>query len=372
MHSFWQIIPALAAVISGGLIFACPKDVKRFHKYMGFTLIFDGLWMMLSSAVRFQFESLSLSLYFLSLAMMLVTPFFYYLSCRYLLKEEGVKKSDFWMLEAVAVFLTASIVAAVHTNSPDRAAFINVVRGEDVSGISTGASVLLAFDNLALIFFLLEFAATFAFCHLGLRKYAKNLESYYSNSVKTSTAYVTALSILMAVKLLTFALPLFVPSLVLSDWAVAVKAILDVIFYSAIAFLSIRTVFTSEELAKALKASEAKAEKTPAASDVIEERLSKLIENKFFLNPDVDLFGISDEIHVNAKYVGEYIRYKYGASFMVFVNKLRVEHSIELMKDKELSLQAISDESGFITPSTFYRNFIKIIGESPSEYRKKL
>lgn len=53
-----------------------------------------------------------------------------------------------------------------------------------------------------------------------------------------------------------------------------------------------------------------------------------------------------------------------------YVNLVRVEAACELIRQSELSIAQISEQTGFGVPSTLNRNFNKIIGMSPQQWKK--
>ena len=59
-----------------------------------------------------------------------------------------------------------------------------------------------------------------------------------------------------------------------------------------------------------------------------------------------------------------------GKSFVQYLNELRVYHAIVLIKKSALNLSEIAYEVGFTEFQNFHRTFKKIIGCSPSAYRK--
>jgi AraC-like DNA-binding protein len=59
-----------------------------------------------------------------------------------------------------------------------------------------------------------------------------------------------------------------------------------------------------------------------------------------------------------------------GKSFVQYLNELRIYHAIVFIKKSQLNLSEISYEVGFTEFQNFHRTFKKIIGCSPSAYRK--
>ena len=99
---------------------------------------------------------------------------------------------------------------------------------------------------------------------------------------------------------------------------------------------------------------------------------SQLIEQKLFLKPG---FGRDDLIRVtdiNKNDLSPLLRRYAGSdNFNDYLNGLKIEYSIKLMKEKPyLSVDAIAEEANFNSRSTFYRAFVKISGMTPAQYMR--
>lgn len=97
-----------------------------------------------------------------------------------------------------------------------------------------------------------------------------------------------------------------------------------------------------------------------------------LIEKSLFLQPK---FGRDDLLHIaniNKNDLPRLLQ-KYADANNVndYLNRLRVEHAVKLMKEKpNLSVNAIAQEASFNSHVTFYRAFYKVFGLSPVQYMK--
>ena len=58
-----------------------------------------------------------------------------------------------------------------------------------------------------------------------------------------------------------------------------------------------------------------------------------------------------------------------GMTFKRYLMKKRIDHAITLIRSTELPIQEIAQMAGYSDLSTFYRNFTKVTGASPSAYR---
>lgn len=63
------------------------------------------------------------------------------------------------------------------------------------------------------------------------------------------------------------------------------------------------------------------------------------------------------------------LRMKIG--ILEYINLARVQKACELLKKTEASIQEIAEKCGFLSVSTFNRNFKRYLGESPCNWRKR-
>jgi len=61
-----------------------------------------------------------------------------------------------------------------------------------------------------------------------------------------------------------------------------------------------------------------------------------------------------------------------GCSFKAYLSQCRIKHAIDLVSLPSMTLTEISEAVGYQDFSTFYRNFMKVTGVSPSAYRAKI
>ena len=65
-----------------------------------------------------------------------------------------------------------------------------------------------------------------------------------------------------------------------------------------------------------------------------------------------------------------YYKQKTGKTFVHFLNELRIGHACRFLRHGSQPIQNISEEAGFNNISNFNRQFRKITGKSPKEYRE--
>lgn len=98
-------------------------------------------------------------------------------------------------------------------------------------------------------------------------------------------------------------------------------------------------------------------------------RISKYIFNNYDSN--ITLQEIAKKEFLSPHYLSHEIKYATGNSFTDLVNQTRVEESVKLLLDTDLSISDISDEVGFSHVRYLNKNFKNYYGCTPLQYRKK-
>ncbi len=98
-------------------------------------------------------------------------------------------------------------------------------------------------------------------------------------------------------------------------------------------------------------------------------RISKYIFNNYDSN--ITLQEIAKKEFLSPHYLSHEIKYATGNSFTDLVNQTRVEESVKLLLDSDLSISDISDEVGFSHVRYLNKNFKNYYGCTPLQYRKK-
>lgn len=88
------------------------------------------------------------------------------------------------------------------------------------------------------------------------------------------------------------------------------------------------------------------------------------------LNSNLTLSFIANNIVINPNYLSSKFNKEVHESIASFINRRRIEESLKLMKNASLSITAISEQVGFNDVNYFSKVFKKLLGVSPSEYRK--
>lgn len=99
-----------------------------------------------------------------------------------------------------------------------------------------------------------------------------------------------------------------------------------------------------------------------------------ILQRKIHLEPGVTIKQLADCAQMSVHSVSQVISRHFGKSFFEFINHYRIEEAKRLLSQPECRDDTILDillRSGFNSTSTFHRQFTRIVGEPPSEYRKQ-
>lgn len=92
------------------------------------------------------------------------------------------------------------------------------------------------------------------------------------------------------------------------------------------------------------------------------------VENNF--EKSCTLEDLSRTTGYNASYLSRYIHDSTDMPFLALVNRRRISHACELLRNSDKSVIDCAYESGYTSLRSFNRNFKLCLGVTPSEYRK--
>lgn len=99
---------------------------------------------------------------------------------------------------------------------------------------------------------------------------------------------------------------------------------------------------------------------------------SKIISEGLFKLPNFNRDSIAEATGLSRAKVSQLIGKFTGLSPNDYINKLRVEYSVKMIKEHpEWTIDAIAESCGYIRRATYYSHFNKLFGISPAQYRKE-
>lgn len=99
---------------------------------------------------------------------------------------------------------------------------------------------------------------------------------------------------------------------------------------------------------------------------------NEIITRKLYLKPGFSRDDAISIVPMSMKQFSDLFQ-KYSTGFVSFVNNLRLEHSLELIRsNQEYTIEGIALDSGFSNRQTFHRLFVEKYGMTPTEYKRLL
>ena len=103
---------------------------------------------------------------------------------------------------------------------------------------------------------------------------------------------------------------------------------------------------------------------------LLEQALDKWVQNKMYCEYDKTRDQIAEELNTSKDLLHMYFMTKVGVDFRTWRTNLRIEEAKKmLLENKDASINIIAETSGFSDKSNFHRQFVKIVGCSPKQWR---
>ncbi|HEY5745907.1 MAG TPA: helix-turn-helix domain-containing protein [Chryseolinea sp.] len=101
-------------------------------------------------------------------------------------------------------------------------------------------------------------------------------------------------------------------------------------------------------------------------------RLERVMtEKSVFKNSNLKLNDLANEINVSAHQLSQLLNDSLGKSFTLYVNEYRIQEACRILSTAEnLTIEAIGEEVGFNSKSTFFSAFKKLKGVTPAIYQQ--
>ncbi|GMN10664.1 hypothetical protein MTsPCn9_23610 [Croceitalea sp. MTPC9] len=96
-------------------------------------------------------------------------------------------------------------------------------------------------------------------------------------------------------------------------------------------------------------------------------------DKELYKNPDLKLSDVAKEINISPHFLSQFLNDNLGKGFSLFLNEYRIEAAEKMLwSNQHLTLEAIGQECGFKSNSTFYSAFKKIKGLTPAKFKRQL
>ncbi|PUA28206.1 MAG: AraC family transcriptional regulator [Cellvibrio sp. 79] len=210
-----------------------------------------------------------------------------------------------------------------------------------------------------------------------VRLYRIGLHNQYSNFSPTEPSWLNILSLGF---LFTWSFSILV-HVVANTIALAAPQVSDLfgITENYIIFILINALFINSVVhTHKLLTTKPEVTKDKADEKLTDTAIQKVQQGmeiqKLFLKQNLNIDEFSKRINLPVKEVSAVINKHYGTNFFEFMNSYRVEEAKRLLSDSQHADMTVMDvllHAGFNSKSAFHRFFNRLVGMSPTEYRKQ-
>lgn len=160
------------------------------------------------------------------------------------------------------------------------------------------------------------------------------------------------------------------------DYMISFSMLFTICFISWFGYLQ-QKVFSGFSLQEAIVVQE-KYKNSPIDEEMgvlLEQQLDALMASKkLYRQSDLRLGKLAEEMGTGKHYLSQVINERKGMSFFEYINELRVKEAAELLSKKskeELQVIEIAYQVGFNNKVSFNSSFKKVIGKTPTNFRKE-
>lgn len=114
-----------------------------------------------------------------------------------------------------------------------------------------------------------------------------------------------------------------------------------------------------------------KADTISNADEQFMRKLNELISSNL-TNPDLDVQFVASRMAMSRASLYNKLKLLAGISIGDYINKFRMAEAVRLLADKDMSIQEVSEKTGFSHQRYFSTVFKQIYGETPSQFRQEL
>ena len=95
----------------------------------------------------------------------------------------------------------------------------------------------------------------------------------------------------------------------------------------------------------------------------------KYIEENYYSN-DLNINYISDKLEVTSSYLSKLLKKETGLSFIDYLTNIRMKKAMYIMEDPTIKIYDVAELVGYSNQHYFCRAFKRVVGFSPTEYKR--
>ena len=292
-------------------------------------------------------------------------------------KKPNYKRELLYLLPAFVCSVSAGFIYAT-ISEESLEDFMNYhFYYQNYNSLTGAAWWLVIIHRAARVIFTLEIPFVLYFGWKYINEYNKMVENYYSNTKDKVVTFIKPLMIAFVATSIASFISNFVSRNYFAEsvWLLAIPSLSFSVLLLFTGFVGLtQNTYTRE----VVEETEEEPEQdiiplTPEKEDIMADEIRRLMDEKrLFLQPNLKINDLANMLNTNRNYIYNAINRGIGLSFAEYINKKRIEYAVQLIdQDREILLTDVAHQSGFSSPSAFYRNFKLYMDCTPSDYQKR-
>ncbi|AWK50833.1 DNA-binding response regulator [Clostridium beijerinckii] len=95
----------------------------------------------------------------------------------------------------------------------------------------------------------------------------------------------------------------------------------------------------------------------------------KYIEENYYSN-ELNINDVSDKLEVTSSYLSKLLKKETGLSFIEYLTNIRIKKAMYIMEDPTIKIYDVAELVGYSNQHYFCRAFKRVVGFSPTEYKR--
>lgn len=221
----------------------------------------------------------------------------------------------------------------------------------------------------------LQMLAIMVWSFFALHKYRKTIAEYYDTPEDSPTETFGQIIFFSAATMAITAIFMFLPDFIVH---LTPATIIFTTFLTLLTFMigkytyTLKTMIITEENAEDVITSTQTTE-DEIKTIILHKELQRIEDEKMYLDPMLSLVSLAEKLNTNRTYLSNSIHKQYNQNFADFINTLRIQHAIKLMKEggHNVNIKDVAISSGYNHLQSFYRNFATIMQMTPKTWLGK-
>lgn len=108
----------------------------------------------------------------------------------------------------------------------------------------------------------------------------------------------------------------------------------------------------------------------PRGKDKTDTKILEFIDRNL-LEPTLSLSSVAEQFGRSSSYISTLFKTEKGLNYIEYVNRYRISQAAKLLFHQSVPVCQVYHAVGYVSQSTFHRNFLKYTNQTPGEYLRK-